>query len=509
MVKHNVRNEALGLVQDLFGAGTLTGLTDGQLLERFTGRRDVAAESAFAALVDRHGAAVLNVCLGVLRDRHDAEDAFQATFLVLARRAGSIRKPDSVASWLYGVALRVASDARTAAARRRAAERKASRASKASVAPADDAGSPDVAPVVREEVARLPDRYRVPVLLCGLDGLSPEQAAVRLGWPVGTVKSRLARGKARLHDRLARRGLPIAFEPGWVNLPTALARTAVRVAIRFVSEKSLPAGAAGGLTRGVLRAMFWNRLSAAALALFSLAAVGAGAGALLRDEPGAKPGASQAPPAADRRGGPGKPGEDDHQTIVTLRRRVDELERKLDALLKSRQGEDGRDAVGPRVDPDTVYRVRPRFDCLVENVRVKIGAVVKKGDPLAELYSAEVAAAKNDFLVKSVQSDHDQKLYSLRKELVKTGAISNQLWVDTQNDRDKSRLNLALARDRLSVVFRLGEDEIEAIKDEPGDRKARYTLRSPVVGTVIRLGVRSQDFADPKSVLMEIVTTKP
>src|SRR5438874_8375782 len=121
------RGELLGHVRSLFHNGAVAALSDGQLLERFASRRDGSAEPAFAALVERHGPTVLNVCLGVLRDRHDAEDAFQATFLVLARRAGSIRNRESVASWLYGVALRVASEARSAAARRRAHERKAVR----------------------------------------------------------------------------------------------------------------------------------------------------------------------------------------------------------------------------------------------------------------------------------------------------------------------------------------------------------------------------------------------
>src|SRR5690348_9051809 len=110
-------------VRALFGAGAVGGLSDGQLLDRFLARRDEVAEAVFAALVARHGSMVLRTCLGVLRDEHDAQDALQATFLVLARRAGSIRRRDSVASWLYGVARRVSERAKVEAARRRAFER--------------------------------------------------------------------------------------------------------------------------------------------------------------------------------------------------------------------------------------------------------------------------------------------------------------------------------------------------------------------------------------------------
>lgn len=120
-----------------------------------------------------------------------------------------------------------------------------------------------------------------------------------------------------------------------------------------------------------------------------------------------------------------------------------------------------------------------------------------------------MASAKNDYLFKLVQNDRCQRLYDLRERLVKTGAISQQVWVETQNDRDRSQLDLMVVHERLSIVFGLNHDEIEAIKDESGDRKARYTIRSPVDGTVTRVDVRVQDLVDPKTVLMEITTAKP
>src|SRR4051794_30995177 len=162
----------------LFEGGTVAGLTDGQLLERFATRRDEAAELAFAALVERHGPTVLRVCRGVLRDPHDADDAFQATFLVLARKAGSVRRRDSVGSWLYGVALRVSADARSMAARRRTHER---RAAQMSARPAGDDAHDDLAAVVHEEVGRLPEPFRAAVVVCDLQGQTCEDAARLLG----------------------------------------------------------------------------------------------------------------------------------------------------------------------------------------------------------------------------------------------------------------------------------------------------------------------------------------
>src|SRR5262249_6928081 len=153
----------------------------------------------------RHGPMVLGVCRQVLRDADDAQDAFQATFLVLARRAGSVRKADSVASWLHGVALRIAVRAKVEAARRRAHERPS--AARRVPWPADDRGPPGSWSALREEIDRLRGHSREPVVLCSLEGLSPEGAALRIGCPGGTVLSRLSRARERIRERLVRRGL--------------------------------------------------------------------------------------------------------------------------------------------------------------------------------------------------------------------------------------------------------------------------------------------------------------
>jgi RNA polymerase sigma factor (sigma-70 family) len=180
--------------------------SDGQLLQVFISRSNQTAEAAFATLIERHGAMVHRVCLDVLQDREDARDATQAAFLVLARKAGSIRKPEALGPWLHGVALRLARRARSEAARRRAVERGKVEMMRQEQAPAD---APEDLPheELHEEIDRLPEKYRKPLILCYMQGCTQAQAAVRLGWPLGTVQVRLHRGRERLRSRLLRRGI--------------------------------------------------------------------------------------------------------------------------------------------------------------------------------------------------------------------------------------------------------------------------------------------------------------
>ncbi len=257
----------------LFGSGSLTGLTDRDLLERVSGPSDEAAEAAFEALVTRHGPMVLRVCHNVLGHRDDAEDAFQATFLVLVKQRNSIRKLDSVASWLYGVASRVASRARVDAARRRKTEQGGIRLVTDSAA-ADDANSAlDQAmhgPIVQEEVHRLPEKYRSVVLLCYWEGLTHEQAALQLGCPIGTVRSRIARARDLLRRRLIGRGLPATAgvvtvfaapsAPAATSLapvPLNLIRSAVQAAMCVAAGKST-AGVVSATVSSLVKRILWS-----------------------------------------------------------------------------------------------------------------------------------------------------------------------------------------------------------------------------------------------------------
>jgi RNA polymerase sigma factor (sigma-70 family) len=277
----------------LFRAGTLSSKSDSELLEQFISarsERDENAELAFSVLLQRHGAMVLRVCRGVLGNENRAEDAFQATFLVLASRARSIRRQVSVASWLYGVALRVAGTERSRAARRKRHERSHAMMNPPSIAtaPPDD----ESARALHQEIGRLPERCRSAVVLCYLKGLTHEAAAERLGRPVGTVRSRLATARDRLKARLTRRGLAPAVIPPFVSsegistvLPAALEEATLRASIRVVVGKTSIAGVASAeaiaLMEGTMKNMMIGRVVFAVTTVLAAGFVTVGAGVLV------------------------------------------------------------------------------------------------------------------------------------------------------------------------------------------------------------------------------------
>jgi RNA polymerase sigma factor (sigma-70 family) len=275
-------------LQALFSVGTFGGLSDGQLLDRFALGHGEAGELAFAVLVERHGPMVLRVCRAVLHDEHDAEDAFQGTFLVLSRRGGSLRVGDSLGPWLYGVARRVASAARLAADRRRRHERKA--AELALPPPMAVMGDVELERSLHDEIARLPERYRVPVVLCLLEGLTHEQAARDLGWPVGTVKSRLAHARERLRSRLIRLGLAPAARLSEATPGHRSARAAIPASLVEATSRAAIGLATGGPTAGVVparaaslaakvqRSRVMIKASAVAAAVLALGAIGVSPG---------------------------------------------------------------------------------------------------------------------------------------------------------------------------------------------------------------------------------------
>jgi RNA polymerase sigma factor (sigma-70 family) len=290
-------NKPLGLVLDrirrLF-AGPATGeVSDEQLLDRFVGHRE---EAAFTALLHRHGPMVLGVCERILGPRPDAEDAFQATFLMLVVKAGSIRKRESVGSWLHGVAYRLASRAKVDGARRAVHERRA--APRRSPPPGLEAAWRELQAVLDGELERLPEKYRAPLVLCYLEGKTHEEAARDLGWPCGTVKGRLARARDLLRLRLARRGLALSAGSFATMLAVNVATAAVPAALAEASRQLIKHGVTGLAAQGgaaasraamlvhsALRALLLARLKAAllvALAVF----LGGGAAALLVSKTG-------------------------------------------------------------------------------------------------------------------------------------------------------------------------------------------------------------------------------
>jgi TIGR03009 family protein len=287
------------------------GVTDAQLLDQFVTQRD---ESSFELLVWRHQRLVLNVCRRVLRDREDAEDAFQATFLALAAKAGSIGRRESLPGWLCRVAYRAALRAQSAA--RRAAH-----------APLDDlepaapqACEPETAaawrelrPLLDRELDRLPEKYRLPVVLCYLEGKTYAEAARQLGWSGGTFSTRLTRARQLLRRRLARHGLGVsaavlaavlAEQAASAAVPDGLVGITVRAAGAFVEGTAATAGKVparvASLAQGVLRTMMWTKIKTVAAVAVTVGVIVSGAGLFAGQGLGARPPASQDPPSTTR-----------------------------------------------------------------------------------------------------------------------------------------------------------------------------------------------------------------
>lgn len=292
------RNGAvLRQVGTLFERGASTGDSPEQLLDAFLLRGD---EAAFEAIVARYGPMVLGVCRRLLNDPHDVDDAFQVTFLVLARRGATVRDKGRLGTWLYAVARSASARTRRASARRRYHEGRRA----ADVLPYEtprDVEAGELGAVLDEEIGRLPERFRLPLILCHLDGRSQDEAARELRWTVGMVRGRLARAREILQGRLIRRGVSVpagvaaalaASEARAVGIPpVALVAATARAAVGMVNGRRAAAGVAStwaaALTREVLTEMRWTRLktlAAGALAVGTLAAVAAGPLAAQRPE---------------------------------------------------------------------------------------------------------------------------------------------------------------------------------------------------------------------------------
>jgi RNA polymerase sigma factor (sigma-70 family) len=302
------RTSALGRFRQALLVRECGGLGDGELLGRFLADRD---EAAFAALVRRHGPMVLGVCRQVLGHAQDAEDAFQATFLVLLRRAAAIRKRESVGNWLYGVAYRTALEARAAAARRHASERQVRTMPEPTVEPAELPD--DLRPVLDAELSRLPDRYRAAIVLCDLEGRPRREAALQLGIPEGTLSSRLAAGRRLLGRRLLRRGISLSAGALAAGLGAPAARAAVSGQLVQATVGSALAFTAGvtpaavlTLSERVVRAMLLTRVKHALVLVLALTVLGTGAGVLWTGATGREPTLAAQEDGRDR-GAAGRP----------------------------------------------------------------------------------------------------------------------------------------------------------------------------------------------------------
>jgi RNA polymerase sigma factor (sigma-70 family) len=271
--------------------------TDGQLLDSYIHSRE---EAAFAALVERHGPMVWGVCRRVLASHQDAEDAFQATFLVLVRKAASIVPREMVANWLYGVARQTSLKARATTARRRGREKQV----KAMPEPALEQKHlwDDLHSLLDQELSRLPDKYRALIVLCDLGGKTRTEAARHFRLPEGTVASRLATARAMLARRLARHGLPLSGtalaavlsqEAASAGLPASVASSTIQAATLFAAGPAAAAGVLSSkaitLAEGVLKTMLLSKLKITTAVLVAVAALGVGTAALTQQGPAEKP----------------------------------------------------------------------------------------------------------------------------------------------------------------------------------------------------------------------------
>jgi RNA polymerase sigma factor (sigma-70 family) len=300
------------------------GLPDGKLLEGYVVRRE---EAAFEALVRRHGPMVLGVCRRVLGNVADAEDAFQATFLVLVRKAASVAPRERVGNWLYGVAYHTALKARAAAVQRRRKERQVGAMH---VAEAPEEIWEKLHGLLDQELHRLPDKYRVPIVLCELEGKTRKEAARQLGWAEGTVASRLSRGRVLLARRMSRHGL--ALSGGTLALalagraamacPPTLVVSTLKVAAAFAAG---PAAAGAipakivALTKGVLQTMLLSKLKLVAAVIAALAVAALGGALLYRAQPRAEAAAPASAAPAQAADDPDKAAAKDDETLkITL-----------------------------------------------------------------------------------------------------------------------------------------------------------------------------------------------
>jgi membrane fusion protein, heavy metal efflux system len=451
----------------VFGA---TGhLSDAELLGRFVARRDDAAEAAFAALVDRHGPMVLGVCRRALGDRHEAEDAFQATFLVLARRATSIARPEQLANWLFGVAYRIALDARARAGRRKARERRAHAISRSQNTRAGDDPhvSDELRAILDEELARLPERYRGALVLCELNGLTRRAAARELGIPEGTLSSRLARAKDLLRRRLLRRDFvlsALALEKALARdalartlaVPLSLVDSTIRAATRVAAGAALAEAASTStatLAHGALKAMLLTKVTEIALGLATLAVITTGAGGLAQ---GPSQVAASAPHMAQ-------------QTSVAVAQPPSTITTKPLSLPGATQLDPARlDRIRARFAPARVVQLAQVYDRSPktgnrELRELRPGDKVSRGDLLAVFYSVDGASTKNDLLDALVQLELDQKILiqaRLHKEAVPHILI---LSYERAVQGDQNAVNRALNKLKL---WDIPQDQIDAVYEE-------------------------------------------
>jgi RNA polymerase sigma factor (sigma-70 family) len=462
------------------------GLPDADLLGRWLAERD---QAAFELLVRRHGPVVLGVCRRLLDHPADVEDAFQATFLLLVRKAGAIRKGDSLGSWLYKTAFRVALRARAARGRKEKAGVLA--LGEVPSRQDEDLEWRDLRPVLDEEVNALPEKYRVPFVLCHVEGRTNQEAADALGCPLGTVLSRLAWARQRLRSRLTRRGLAVTT----TGLAAALAQSAEAAVPAQLLRSTLgavmqPAGASAPvlLMKGVLRTMFWNKvkMTATALTVGCLLLMGTASVAY-------RAGAAPVPSPRLLAGTPAVPSSQREAKAVAPA----PIPNSPDTVVVPARQDGILQLIGREIRTGEKVRAADRVTVTVDGVvktyrRLRRGDRVEKGELLArvddllarkevQLKEAKLAAARAAIRAAAKTSDEAKKRYEAMLEIKKRapGSIAAEelrgalLTFERYVEEVKSKEAEAVAAQRELEIARVLLDQHE--------------IRSPVSGVILRI----------------------
>jgi RNA polymerase sigma factor (sigma-70 family) len=458
------------------------GLSDGQLLARFVAARD---EASFAALVRRHGPMVLGVCRRMLGHAQDAEDCFQVAFLVLARKASSVVKRESVGSFLYGVAYRTALTARTVNRRRQARERQVEVMPHPEVTPVD---VPDWRPWLDRELSRLPEKYRTPVILCDLEGRTRKEVARHLGLPEGTLSSRLATARRMLAKRLSRHELPLAggvlalslSGAATAGVPESLVASTTKAAILVAVGKTAAAGIVSATvaawTEGVLQTMFVTKVKTAAVVLVGVAALGLGTGGLMyQTRAGAADSAQPTRRAIANRPSEAAPERDDGRLVAeeakareqALREALEEARREAEKQRERAEAERKRADEAVLALKEQLEAARREVE-LARNgnaVRASEGEFNKQAGPTRRGESAaqRTALAEIELMAARLNEQFDQQRRALQEQLAKLDEQHKQQLADLERQAEKLRREVASQPKSEGGLAPAGADKLDQL----------------------------------------------
>ncbi len=475
-------------LENLLVSGTLGQLTDSELLERFAGRED--AEAAFEALIVRHGPPVMHLCRSVLGDSQDAEDAFQATFLVLCRRAHSIARPQALGAWLHGVARRISQKAKVANARRRLHEQRRAERAHPTIPSRREPWE-----TLHEAVERLPEPLRAAIRFCYLEEMSYRAAARRLGVSEGTVRGRLVKARDLLRARLAREneiaprhardGRSLEWNDSRRSVPSALIAATTRAAISMTTDRSGTAGvsaAVNDLMRGGLSMMYVTRLKVAAAVVAAIGLVAAGVPVLATKAAGIEPQGSPRRPAGTERAA----------TVDSPARKKLPLEEAIKRSLRENASQSGRYGLD-RVEAERLNQIgsaRPGriIEALYQDlVRNQIDAVYKAFADVEEmqekLHRASGRLARWDRLLEATRKLVEKGVKPAGDfERIRTGRDSSAA------KRDKAIAALPEARVALGSLLNLPVQERETLEVAGRLERLRSTVL-PALDELVRLAL--------------------